>query len=153
MKLLSNYILGFALVIGAQSVIAEEDKKPDAPVHVTVVTMNKDYSKPNLKLSPSNYPKGIYVIVKETFGERPKSAAIFAEHLRNAGFKIADKPENADAVFLTRSASINFKDIEENSSSISAARKDQAIGTIGAAVLSGGLSLLVSDFSFLSNKG
>jgi hypothetical protein len=151
MKLLSKYILGFALVIGAQSIMADEVKKADASVHITIVKINPvvNVRAANVKISPSDYPKGVYVIATEVFGERPKSAGLFANKLRQAGFKITETKESADLILNIGSTTMNFKEIEESASSVISNNGDRVAGLIGGAVLTGGLSLLVSDYSFL----
>lgn len=77
---------------------------------------------------------------------------IFAAMLHERGFKIADKAEDADVVMLIRSSTFNFKDIDQNSGSISAQKVDGVAGVAIAAIATGGLSLLATDFSFLSSK-
>jgi PBP1b-binding outer membrane lipoprotein LpoB len=149
---MKKMILVLAMLFGSGVAQADEVKKPDEPVHVTLVSVDTTHAGANVKISPSDYPKGVFVRVKEMFGERPVSASIFAGKLRAQGFKIVEKAEDADVVFIIRSSTLNFKDIDANTDSIAANKADGVAGLVGAAVLTGGLSLLVSDYSFLSNK-
>jgi hypothetical protein len=116
-------------------------------VSATSLSVGKDF-----KVSPNDYPNGVFVRVKELFGERPVSASIFAAILREHGFKIADKAEDADVVVLVRSSEFNFKAIDQNTGSVSAQKIDGVAGAAISALATGGLSLLSTDFSFLGNK-
>jgi len=145
-------LLVLAMLFGFGVALADDVKKVDEPVHVTLVSVDTTKAGANVKISPNDYPKGVFVRVKEMFGERPVSAAIFAGKLRAQGFKIVEKAEDANVVFTIRSSTLNFKDIDANTDSIAANKADGVAGLVGAAVLTGGLSLLVSDYSFLSNK-
>ncbi len=145
-------ILALAMLFGFGVAQADDVKNQDEPVHVTLVSVDTTHAGANVKISPNDYPKGVFVRVKEMFGERPVSASIFAGKLRAQGFKIVEKFEDADVVFTIRSSTLNFKDIDANTDSIAANKADGVAGLVGAAVLTGGLSLLVSDYSFLSNK-
>jgi len=149
---MNKMILVLAMLFGSGVAQADDVKKPDEPIHVTLVSADTTKAGANVKISPIDYPKGIFVRVKEMFGERPVSASIFAGKLRAQGFKIAEKADDADVVFTIRSSTLNFKDIDESKDSIAANKADGVAGLVGAAVLTGGLSLLVSDYSFLSNK-
>jgi hypothetical protein len=144
-------IAALALVVGgAQAADVKQAATPQAHAQVvsaTSLSVGKDF-----KVSPSDYPNGVFVRVKEVFGERPISASLFAAMLHERGFKIADKAENADVVMLIRSSTFNFKDIDQNSGSVSAQKVDGVAGAAIAAIATGGLSLLATDFSFLSNK-
>jgi hypothetical protein len=149
---MNKMILVLAMLFGSGVAQADDVKKTDEPVHVTLVSVDTTHAGANVKISPSDYPKGVFVRVKEMFGERPVSASIFAGKLRAQGFKIAEKADDADVVFTIRSSTLNFKDIDANTDSFAANKADAVAGLVGAAVLTGGLSLLVSDYSFLSNK-
>jgi len=149
---MNKMILVLAMLFGSGVAQADDVKKTDEPVHVTLVSVDTTHAGANVKISPSDYPKGVFVRVKEMFGERTVSASIFAGKLRAQGFKIAEKADDADVVFTIRSSTLNFKDIDANTDSIAANKADAVAGLVGAAVLTGGLSLLVSDYSFLSNK-
>lgn len=138
------------LMVGFGVAQAGDAKKVDE-VHVTLVSV-EHIEGADIKISPSDYPNGVFVRVKEMWGERPVSAAIFAEKLRAKGFKITEKAEDADVVLLVRSGSLNFKDIDESTDSIAANKLDGMAGVAGAALVTGGLSLLVSDYSFLGNS-
>lgn len=132
---------------------AENVKPVAAPqAHAQVVSATSLSVGKDFKISPSDYPNGVFVRVKELFGERPVSASIFAAMLREHGFKIADKAENADVVMLIRSSEFNFKDIDQNSGSVSTQKVDGIAGAAISAIATGGLSLLSTDFSFLSNR-
>jgi len=140
------------LVSVLSSAYAEEVKPTAEQFHVAVGSVDTSGLGADVKVSPSDYPNGVYVLVKEAFGERPVSASIFADKLRAKGFKIAEKKDDADVIVRVISTTLNFKDIEQNSDSVSAQKIDGAIGTVGAAMLTGGLSLLVTDYSYLSNN-
>lgn len=137
----------FALPIGAAQ--ADEVKQAAAPqAHAQVVSATSLSVGKDIKVLPSDYPNGVFVRVKELFGERPVSASIFAAILREHGFKIADKAEDADVVVLIRSSEFNFKDIDQNTGSVSAQKIDGVAGAAISALATGGLSLLATDFSF-----
>lgn len=141
----------FALFFGAAQ--ADEVKQVAATqAHAQVVSAASLPVGKDFRVSPSDYPNGVFVRVKEVFGERPVSASIFAEMLRERGFKIADNADDADVVVLIRSGTFNFKDIDQNSGSVAAQKIDGVAGAAIAAIATGGLSLLATDFSFLSNK-
>ena len=141
----------FVLCFGAAQ--ADEVKRAAASqAHAQVISATSLPVGHDLKVSPSDYPNGVFVRVKEVFGERPVSASIFAAMLHERGFKIADKAEDADVVMLIRSSTFNFKDIDQNSGSVSAQKVDGVAGAAITAIATGGLSLLATDFSFLSNK-
>lgn len=129
-----------------------EESKPKSQVHVNLVSLDTTRLGADLVLlQPNDYPKGVFVQVKEMFGERPISTAIFAEKLHAHGYKIALNKEDADVTILVGSSTINFKDIERGADSISASQIDSAVGIVGTAVLTGGFSLLWTDYSAFNN--
>jgi hypothetical protein len=148
---MKKMILAVAMTIGFGAALAEETK-PAEPVHAYLVSVDTSKHGADIKLSPSDYPNGVYVLIKEFSGERPGSEAIFADKLRAHGFKIADKAENADAIFRVGSSSISFKDIDQNTNSVAARKVDGVTGAVISAVATGGISLLTTDLSFLGNK-
>lgn len=131
-----------------------EDAQPEAqPKFRVALTEIKHHAGAEVKIAPSDYPNGVFVKVKEMFGERPVSAGIFADKLKTNGFKIAESAEKADMVLIIRSSEINFKEIDQDSNSmISGNKADAAAGIVITAVATGGLSLLSSDYSGLSNS-
>ena len=134
------------LLIGAVNAWAEDAKPAEQQYHVSML-QPKILAGADVKISPPDYPNGVFVRVKEMFGERPVSSSIFAEKLQKLGFKIAGKAETADTVFLIRSTTINFKEIEQNADGINVRRADVIAGTVGTAIATGGLSLLATDWS------
>ncbi|OIR08989.1 hypothetical protein GALL_89840 [mine drainage metagenome] len=145
MKLV-KFIVAAVLLISAASAWADDAEPAGQQYHVSML-QPKILAGADVKISPADYPNGVFVRVKEMFGERPVSASIFAEKLQKLGFKIAGKAENADAVFLIRSSTINFKEIDQNADGFNARRADVIAGTVGAAIATGGLSLLATDWS------
>lgn len=140
----------FALFFGTAQ--ADEVRQAAAPqAHAQLISATSLPVGQDFKVSPSDYPNGVFVRVKEVFGERPVSASIFAAMLRERGFKIADKADDADVVVLIRSGTFNFKDIDQNAGSISAHKIDGVAGAALAAFATGGISLFATDFSFLGN--
>lgn len=147
---MKRLVLAVVLMVSLNGVYAEEVKQAEQqPVHVALISAETT-SGADLKVSPSDYPNGIFIKVNR--GGLPKSAAIFADKLRAHGFKIADTAENADVLFKVGSTTINFKDIENNTDSIAPQKIDGVAGAVIAGVFTGGLSLLVTDYSFLSNN-
>lgn len=131
-----------------------EDAQQTAPAKYRVVlTEIKHHAGAETKIAPNDYPNGVFVKVKEMFGERPISAGIFADKMKANGFKIAESAEKADVIITIRSSEINFKEIDQNSDSmISGNKADAAAGIVITAVVTGGLSLLSSDYSGLANS-
>ncbi len=142
------------MIISSSMVIADEAKQAAPPqAHVVLTSINPLAFGSDIKVGPSDYPNGVFVRVKEIFGERPVSSRIFADKLRSRGFKIAEFAEKADVIFTVRSSSIDFKEIDSNSDSmISGNRADAAAGIVITAVVTGGISLLSSDYSALGNS-
>lgn len=141
----------FALFFGAAQ--ADEVKQAASPqAHAQFISAASLSVGQDFIVSPSDFPNGVFVRVKEVFGERLVSASIFAAMLHERGFKIADKAEDADVVILIRSSTFNFKDIDQNSGSVAAQKVDGVADAAIGAIATGGLSLLATDFSFLSNK-
>lgn len=141
----------FALFIGVAQ--ADEEKQAAAiQAHAQLVSATSLSVGQDFKVSPSDYPKGVFVRVKEIFGERPVSASIFAAMLSERGFMIADKADDADVVILIRSGTFNFKDIDQNTATVSAQKIDGIAGAAMSALATGGLSLFATDFSFLNSK-
>ncbi|OIR06114.1 hypothetical protein GALL_119110 [mine drainage metagenome] len=143
----------FVLLFGAAQ--ADEGGQAQAPAiqaHAQLISVASLPVGQDFKVSPNDYPNGVFVRVKEVFGERPVSAAIFAAMLHEHGFKIADKADEADVVVLIRSGTFNFKDIDQNTGTISAHKIDGVAGAALAALATGGISLFATDYSFLSNK-
>jgi hypothetical protein len=144
-------IVAFALFIGVAQ--ADEIRQAAAiQAHAQLVSATSLSVGQDFKISPSDYPKGIFVRVKEIFGERPVSASIFAAMLSERGFKIVDKADDADVVILIRSGTFNFKDIDQNIGTVSAQKIDGIAGAAMSAIATGGLSLFATDFSFLNSK-
>ncbi len=139
------------MMIAAGMAMADEAKQ--AQVHAVLTSIDPSVLGADVKIAPGDYPNGVFVRVKELFGERPVSSRIFADKLRARGFKIAESAEKADAALLVRSSSIDFKEIDNDSDSmISANKADAAAGIVITAVATGGLSLLSSDYSALGNS-
>lgn len=141
-----KFIAAAVLLISAASASADDATPAGQQYHVSML-QPKILEGADVRISPADYPNGVFVRVKEMFGERPVSASIFAEKLRKVGFRIADKVEDADVVFVIRSSTINFKEIDQNADGINARRADVIAGTVGAAIATGGLSLLTTDWS------
>lgn len=146
-----KYIAAAILLIGAVNAWADDAKPAEQPVHVSLLSVDSSKLGADVKVSPADYPGGVFVRVKEVFGERPVSASIFAAELNKIGFKIADKAENADAVFMISSTDINFKEIDQSANGIDARKVDAIAGVVGTAVATGGWSLLATDWSRLGN--
>ena len=140
------FIAAAVLLISAANASADDGTHAEQQYHVSML-QPKILEGADVRISPADYPNGVFVRVKELFGERPISASIFAEKLRKVGFKIAYKVEDADAVFVIRSSTINFKEIDQNADGINARRADVIAGTVGAAIATEGLSLLTTDWS------
>lgn len=146
-------VFAAVLAVWIGGACAEEMKQPVPQAHVVLTSINTSGAGAEVKVAPGDYPNGIFVRVKEMFGERPISAGIFADKLRAKGFKIAESAEKADVIFTIRSSSIDFKEIDQDADSmISGNKADAAAGIVLTAVATGGLSLLSSDFSNLSNQ-
>lgn len=147
-----KFVAEVILLIGAVNAWADDAKPAEQPVHVSLLSVDNSKLGADIKISPADYPNGVFVRVKELFGERPVSASIFASKLKKLGFKIADKAENSDVIFRVGSVNINFKEIDQNVDGIDARKVDQIAGTVGTAIATGGLSLIVAtDWSGFGN--
>lgn len=140
------------LMVGVANAWADEPKPVEQAIHAQLVKVDNSGAGANVKISPDQYPNGVFVQAKELFGERPVTSAIFANKLHSLGFKIAEKAEDADVVFLIRSSTINFKEIDQNVDGVDARKTDRIAGAAIAALATGGLSLLATDLSFSGNK-
>lgn len=146
-------VFAAVLAVWIGGACAEEMKQPVTQARVVLTQIDTSGAGAEVKVAPDDYPNGVFVRVKEMFGERPISAGIFADKLRAKGFKIAESAEKADVIFTIRSSSIDFKEIDQDADSmISGNKADAAAGIVITAVATGGLSLLSSDFSDLSNQ-
>lgn len=142
-----KFVAAAILLCGAVNAPADDSKLDAQQQYHVSMLQPKILAGADVKISPADYPNGVFVRVKELFGERQVSASIFAEKLRKVGFRIANKVEDADVVFVIRSSTINFKEIDQNADGINARRTDVIAGTVGAAIATGGLSLLATDWS------
>ncbi len=145
-------IIAAVLMLIGFGVVQAEEVKPAEPVHAYLVSVNSSKTGADVKISPSDYPNGVYVLIKNWSKELLISESIFDDKLRAQGFKIADKPENADATFRIASSTISFKDIDQNASSIAARKVDGVTGAVISAIATGGLSILSTDYSFFGNQ-
>ena len=146
----AKFIAAAILLIGAANACADDARPAEQP-NVGLVSVDNSKLGVDLKIASTNYPNGVFVQVDEVFGSRPVSASIFAAELKKIGFKIADKAENADAVFMISSTDINFKEIDQSANGIDARKVDAIAGVVGTAVATGGWSLFVTDWSRLGN--
>ena len=140
------------LLIGAVNAWADDAKPAEQRVHVSLLSVDNSKLGTDIKVAPADYPGGVFVKIKEGFSERPISASIFAAKLKKLGFKIVDKPEDADVIFRVGSINISFREIEQNADGIDARKVDLIAGTVGTAIATGGISLLVAtDWSGFGN--
>lgn len=128
--ILATFILsGFAV---AEEVI-------DYHVQATVV---ERAGSDEIKISPSEVPKGIYVVVTSGWSTlHPNMAEIIKAKFKEKGFVITDKIDEADVGINFFGIGIPFGDIENNFTSIN---KEHVGATIGAAILTGGISLIAT---------
>lgn len=142
-----------ALLFNIGLAYAEDVQQAAQPKFRVALTEIKHHAGAEVRIAPNDYPNGVFVKVKEMFGERPVSAGIFADRLKGNGFKIAESPEKADMILIIRSSEINFKEIDQDSDTmISGNKADAAAGIVITAVATGGLSLLSADYSGLANS-
>ena len=140
----------FMMMIGVSA--WADDVKPAEPAVLAALSQMKQYGD-DIKITPTDYPNGVFVRIKEWSGERPISASIFAGKLRSAGFKIADKAEDADAVIMV-GGSMSFSEIDKGiDGGISAGKADVIIGAVIGAISTNGLNLVGNtDWAALGNS-
>lgn len=116
--------------------VAEEVK--DYHVQATVVERGDG----EIKFTPSDVPNGIYLVVHSGWSTlHPNMAEIIKSKLKEKGFVISEKIDEADVGINFYGFGMSFDDIERNTTSIN---KEHVATTIGAAILTGGVSLIAS---------
>lgn len=106
----------------------------------------------NIKLSPSDVQKGIYVTAVGGWSDSyPKTADMLKEKLKEAGFKVVDSATDADYGIQIYGYGM---DLEEVEAGVTVDRSGgRAAYIVGGAILSGGLSLVGEAFNTFSLEG
>ena len=114
---------------------------------------------PDFKVSPKDYPNGVYIQVqKGGLFSKPtrydKVEAILVEKFKQQGFRIAETRETADAT-ASAFSSIDFSEIQESKNNKLArglSIADDVVGILANAKLSGGQSLIVNGINVQIHK-
>lgn len=118
--------------------VAEEVKD----YHLQATVVEPGWGSKKFKITPSEVPKGIYVVVTSGWSTLyPNLAEIIKSKFKEKGFVVTDKIDEADLGINFFQLGIPFSDIEKNTTSIN---KEHVGATIGAAILTGGISLIAT---------
>lgn len=146
MKKIFTTAVTLALAFTAATVMAEEMKD----FHLQAETPKPMAFTDKFKLKPSDYPHGVYVAANGGWSATyPKAAAIIAEKLKARGFVVTNKIEEADLGIGFWSTGMPLDAVEEQSSGIVG---DKVASTVGAAIMTGGISLIASGLSLTGKQ-
>lgn len=145
-----GFLVVAVLVLFAGSVHAVDQAVKEHQFFARVT--NPEQRLDNFKISPGDYPKGVYILVevgciwcKKT--KLDKVEAIYAERLKAHGVKIAAKREEADVLIRVGTVGVDPAEIQDGKNDnwkrgLSLA--DDLIGFAAGAKISGGVSIITN---------
>lgn len=118
--------------------VAEEVKD----YHVQIEPASRAPFTDAFKIKPSDAPNGIYIVAISGWSSTyPNVANIVKDKFRAHGFVVTENIENADLGLSISTIGMPIEDVETNVTHIN---KEFVAGQVGAAILTGGISLIAS---------
>lgn len=141
-----NIVVGVLAILLLTGTVKAEEKN----YHLKVETIEPSKYSEKFKIKPSDAPRGVYITATGGWSATyPNVAAMLKDKFRAHGFSVTDKVEEADIGLEFGGTALPFDDIEDH---VSHVNKEFVASHLGAAVLTGGISIVGTGLAMIGKQ-